>query len=59
MKDGAWSLRADLHDLKKDFREEELKQAVWKLGSNKPPRPNGVSLIFFKSFWKEIREDLI
>lgn len=50
MKNNLWTLRANLTDIQVEFREEEIKQAVWELGSDKAPGPDGFSIFFFKIF---------
>ncbi|XP_024640624.1 uncharacterized protein [Medicago truncatula] len=45
--------------LTKPFSEDEIKAAVWDCDSFKSPGPDGINLGFFKSFWPEIKTDLV
>lgn len=49
----------DLTDLDSDFTEEEVKNAVWQLGTEKAPESNGFPLFFYRTFWKEMKDDVI
>lgn len=41
------------------FSEEESKAAVFDLGSDKAPGPDGFPVFFFQHFWDLIKQDLI
>lgn len=48
---------AEADRLEKAFEEEEVKAAVFALGRDKAPGPNGFPLEFFRLFWEEIKLD--
>lgn len=48
-----------LENLIKPFSEKEVKEAVDDMKSNSTPGPNGFGVQFFKSFWPEIKDDLM
>lgn len=50
MKDGAWTPTANLGDLEEEFREEEIKKAIWELGPDKGPGLDSFPLFFFRIF---------
>jgi hypothetical protein len=39
--------------------EEEIKEAVFSLGSNKSPATNGMLTLFYKHFWNTISRDVV
>lgn len=41
----------DLLHLEQPFRLEEIKEAVFNLGGDKAPGPDGFPMQFFKTFW--------
>ncbi|CAL1384096.1 unnamed protein product [Linum trigynum] len=45
-------------DLCKPPTEEEIKSAVFDLGQNKSPGPDGFAGLFFRKFWTKIKGDL-
>lgn len=45
--------------LVKPFSEDEIKAAVWDCDSFKSPGPDGINLGFFKSFWPEMKTELV
>ena len=49
---------ADADGLEKDF-EEEVKAAVFNLGRDKAPSPDGFPLAFFQIFWEVIKVDVM
>ncbi|XP_039126955.1 uncharacterized protein LOC120263117 [Dioscorea cayenensis subsp. rotundata] len=49
----------DLTDLERPFSLEEIKKAVFDLGGDKAPGPDGFPLHFFKHFWDIINPDLL
>jgi len=42
-----------------DITEEEVKEAVFQLGSLKAPGPDGLSGQFYQNFWEEIKSDVM
>ncbi|MCI81305.1 transposon TX1 putative protein, partial [Trifolium medium] len=40
-----------------DFKEEEIKEAVWDCEDSKSPGPDGVTFDFLKEFWEEVKGD--
>ena len=44
--------------LEGEIWEEEIKAAVFNLGEDKAPGPDGFPLVFFWRFWEDITEDL-
>lgn len=48
----------DPDSLTTPFTLEEVKIATFQLGSEKAPRPNSFSLIFFQTFWEVVKEDI-
>lgn len=50
---------SQLDDLDAPFSEQEIKNAVFQLASNKSPGPDGFPLDFYKRFWHIIKQDLI
>lgn len=42
----------------KFFTREEIKSAVFSLGCDKTPSPDGFPMHFFKLFWETIKEDI-
>lgn len=51
--------RVDLTHLEQPFSLEEIKCAVFELGSNKAPGPDGFPIHFFRHFWDIIKFDLM
>lgn len=49
----------DLSQLERPFLIEEVKTAVFDLGKNKAPGPDGFPLLFFRQFWEIIKLDLL
>lgn len=50
MKEGAWTVTTNLVELEEEFQEKEIRKAVWELGPNKAPSPDGFLLFFFRTF---------
>lgn len=48
----------DLAMLERPFSREEIKKAVFDLGADKAPGPDGFPLHFFKQFWDTIQFDI-
>lgn len=48
-----------LQELEAPFTEEEIKNAVFQLASQKSPGPDGFSFEFYKKFWHILKHDLI
>ncbi len=40
------------------FEREEIKRAVFQLGGDKAPGPDGFGLRFYQKFWGIIKEDI-
>lgn len=51
--------RASLRWLNRDVAEFEIKAAMFQLGPNKVPSPDGLPASFFKKHWTWVREDLV
>lgn len=49
----------DLSQLERLFTMKEVKTAVFGLGKDKAPGPDGFPLIFFRHFWETIKLDLL
>lgn len=47
------------NDLEKPFEEKELKEAIWRCGTNKSPGPDGFTVEFFKQHWEFLKNDLL
>lgn len=45
--------------LERSFEVEEVKKAVWLLDGNKVPGPDGFTIVFYKTCWEVIKEDLM
>ncbi|RLN23448.1 hypothetical protein C2845_PM07G29970 [Panicum miliaceum] len=50
---------ADADALTKPFEEAEIKSVVDDMKSNSAPGPNGFGVQFFKSFWPQVKGDLL
>ena len=46
-------------NLTKPFSVDEIKAAVWDCDSFKSPGRYGINLGFIKSFWHEMKEDIV
>lgn len=57
LKEDAWKNEVELSDLDEEFREEEIKRVVWKLGQDKAPGSDGFPLFFLKFFWEDVKGD--
>lgn len=59
MGEGAWeSFEGEgMGDVEKEF-EEEIKRAIWELGPIKDPGLDGFLIVFFRTFWREVKGDL-
>ncbi|XP_039118945.1 uncharacterized protein LOC120255125, partial [Dioscorea cayenensis subsp. rotundata] len=51
--------RVDLSHLERPFSMEEVKKAVFDLGSDKAPGPDGFPMMFFKIFWEIIKVEVL
>lgn len=49
----------DKHDLTRSVSEEEIKQVLFKMASNKSPGPDGYSCEFYKSCWQFISKNFV
>lgn len=49
----------DVSWLERDFKEQEIKVAVFKLGGHKASVPYGFLLVFFQRFWEDTKEDIL
>lgn len=54
-----WPPQNNLRQLENDFFDGEVKKAIWGLGQDKTPGPDGFLLFFFRSFWPIIKHDLL
>lgn len=54
-----WSESLKRLSLDSDFTEEEVKDAVWQLGSEKAPGPDDFPLFFYQTFWKDLKDDVM
>lgn len=50
--------QVDLSHLERPFSLKEIKKAVFDLGENKAPGPDGFPIQFFKQFWDLLKMDL-
>lgn len=50
--------QVDLSQLDHPFTMDEVKQAVFELGGEKGPGPDGFPIQFFKQFWQSTKLDL-
>lgn len=50
MKSNLWTPRTDLTNIDVEFREEEIKKAVWEFGFDVAPRSDGFPNFHFKIF---------
>lgn len=46
-------------DLTKEVTEEEIRNAVFTIGADKAPGPDGITAAFFQQFWPDIKDDII
>lgn len=51
-------LQVDLADMERPFLMDEIKFAIFSLGGNKAPGPDGFPLYFFKLFWDTVKNDI-
>ncbi|XP_039120313.1 uncharacterized protein LOC120256691 [Dioscorea cayenensis subsp. rotundata] len=51
--------RVDLSHLERPFSMEEVKKAVFDLGSDKAPGPDGFPMMFFKIFWEIVKVEVL
>lgn len=45
--------------LQKDFSEEEIREAIFGCYANGAPRPDGLSFLFYQTFWDLIKNDFM
>lgn len=45
--------------LEAPFVQDEVKLAVWRLGEDKAPGPDGFLIIFFKHFWELVKPEVL
>lgn len=48
----------DLAGLERPFTREEIKAAVFSLGGDKAPGPDGFPMQFFKQCWEMVKDDV-
>jgi Reverse transcriptase (RNA-dependent DNA polymerase) len=41
------------------FTENEIKSVIFSMNSNKAPRPDGFSILFYQKFWDLIKHDIV
>lgn len=46
-------------DLTRRVIEEEVRMAVMDIGAHKAPRPNGFTVVFYRTYWEDVKEDLM
>lgn len=51
--------RSHISFLEGHFRKEEIKEAVFGLGNDRVPGPDGFPIAFFHHFWKLFEDDLL
>lgn len=49
----------NLSYLERPFTLEEVKKAVFDLGSDKAPGPDGFPMMFFKTFWEIVKVEVM
>lgn len=52
-------MRSNGFQLECPVGEIEVKDAAWQLGEDKAPGPDGFPIVFFKSFWKLVKLDIL
>lgn len=45
--------------MEREFEEEEICKAVFDLGREKAPGPDGFPVAFFQIFWADTKEDIL
>lgn len=50
--------QVDLGNLDHPFTRDEIKEAVFSLGGDEAPRPDGFPILFFKQSWETVKEDI-
>jgi hypothetical protein len=51
--------RVESEMLEEPFNEEDVKRAIFESYSEGAPRPDGLSFIFYQTFWDIIKQDLM
>lgn len=51
--------KVDLSLLEQPFTLEEVKKAVFDLGSDKAPGPDGFPMLFFKTYWEIVKVEVL
>ena len=46
-------------DLTRSVTEDEIREAVFDMGANRTPGPDGFSAVFYQKFWEDIKDDLM
>ena len=46
-------------DLTKEVTEEEIKQAMFDIGSHRAPGPDGFSDVFYHQYWDDLKTDIV
>ncbi|XP_058784661.1 uncharacterized protein LOC131659494 [Vicia villosa] len=49
----------DMVDIKKPFKESEIREFIWSCGEDKSPGPDGYTFLFIKKCWDIIKEDFV
>ncbi|XP_074313786.1 uncharacterized protein LOC141648979 [Silene latifolia] len=54
-----YTLNHDQHDLlRRGFTRKEVRKAVFQMGSNKSPGPDGIPGVFYQKYWFHIKDDV-
>lgn len=51
--------KAVLDGLEREFQIGEVRHAVFNLGGDKAPVPNGFPIVFFQRFWDVLKDDIM
>lgn len=45
--------------LEREFKEDEVKEAVFMISGDKAPRPDGLLIFFFQRFWLDLKDEIV